>query len=640
MAQTIFEIMNKKGKVIRRGLVEDNDLNIDIREEDYRYVIRDDEDETLIYRQGYLHRTLDKTGSIQFPIVLIEEKNRGIELFCNTFKNGHSVLCYQSLEDRSIRSEIKLEGPRVFVEVDPGQYAIYTKNDTEKSPDVILMVYGDTGEFLLEQAKNNINGYDENHEIVYSGMKGYLEDQGNVSAYEAAQRVYQEILEDEEQSLLIAAYDFIFQIEKILNGRRQLSNEQELEYTALDSAPQEFIRVGTKVDKVLVYEKAGNNILFTYAIGTESNKAHSISLRPNRLHRLDLYAVNDLISVFFLFVPDRSVKGDLWNKAESAANKTGEVEERRFLLFNNQFDLKDEDKKKLSIESYKKPFYNIVSAPEVSYVDQTIDIYVQDYEMLRRLDKPLYVSIKEVSRVFYPNRQHRLPISNSVIRVDLFKEGVFPGKQYFMWIEDEHHNILSGMKLFTTDEEYMHNYDAISRKAKIQMYEQRLTSYASRQFDNIHKPLKDEIEQISTIAEISPQDLFKELIARLSKGKDTKFFNTVAQLILEERFSSFVVDERFFGDSLVFERETGALTFPERFFEYIIQIDSFSIGDQEVRTTYYSIKDKGVINLKDDDYFIISAIDKSNYAKSGFLFLNTFKIDTVLASWKLGIEVK
>jgi len=639
MPGMIFEIFNKDGVVLRRGAIEEGSLNIDIQEDDYRYVIRDEMDPSIIYKQGYMQKVVSKAEANPYSISIVSMDGQDVELYCNTFKDGHTILCYQKSEDPSSKQEIELEGPRTRLKIDPGKYIFYTRNEAETSAVVQFSIIDETREELLAQVKHNIAQYGEKHDLILSGIQGHLEEDESCSVYAAAQRVYLEVPK-EDKELLIASYDFLFHAERILNERKQLNNEHAISFTKLTTAPQEFVQVGPEVTRVLVYEADNDKYLFTHSISTDSNKAHMVSLRIDHPHRLELYAGNNLVSCFDVFCPDSAIKASMWNSIKEAIDKTEEVSERRFLLFNNQTDLTEEDKERLSVESYRKPFYEIVSAPEASFVESDIEIYIQEYEMLRRLDKPLYLSVKEDGFVFYPNYSKRFLITDSTMSLNQIKDGLYPEKSYFIWVEDEEHNPLTSMRLISSNYEEMYNYGVSSRLASIRAYQERLVGFVSQQFDNAPKLLREEIDQLSTVADISPNNLYKALIAKLSLSKDTRMFNSIANLILQDKYSSFTVNERFFGGNAVLDRKAGVLTFPERFFEYIIQVDSFSVGDQQMATSYYNIKDTGMVKLENADYFIVSAIDKSNYSRSGFLFLNTFKIDTILSSWKLGIEVK
>ena len=639
MSELIFEIFNKDGKVIKRGEVFDNKLNIDIQEDDYRYVIKNKHDESIIYKEGYIQKSKTEKAQKTFPIIIIKMNENQIELFCNTFKDGHTLLCYQNTEDPSIKGEVSLESAKATLEIESGKYSLYTRSDTEQSPVIHIVIASETKQELLNKARHNMDSFSEFHKAIYEEFENRIEENSSLTLYEIAQQIYLDTPK-EDKGLLIAAYDFLYQIEKILNVRRQLNNEREIQKTQLSAAPQELIRVGSEIDKVLIYEIRNNASIYTCTIWTDSNKEQTISLKEDMLHKIELYSKDNLVSVFDIFCPDISIKSNLWSLVTEAIDKTEEVEERRFLIFNNQVKISDEDRKKLSIELYKKPSYETVSAPEALLDDESMEIFIQEFEMLRRLDKPLFLTIKDVRSVFYPNKTVRIPVKDSAVKIHYANSGIDMSNDYFVWIEDGEQNILSSLQFISKDLGKMYAYNDSSRLSHIKAYQDRVISYVSNYFPELHSKLKDEIDQVATIDEVSSNNLYKSLIAKLSKNKDMRLFNNITNLILQDKYANTLVNERFFGGKLAFDKQTGILAFPERFFEYIVQVDSFNVGDQKVKTTYYNIKDNGAIKLEKSDYFIVSAIDKDSYARSGFVFFNTLNIDTVLASWKLGIEVR
>lgn len=639
MSNTIFEIFNKDGDVIRRGPVGDEGLNIDIRDDDYRYVVRDKDDPRLIYNQGYIQKTEKQKSSSQFPVVLVKEENGKTILHCNTFKEGHRTLYFYPVNRAEKRTEIVLTKPVAEVSLEAGRYVFYTEKEDDASALVEFTIVAENNLSLLKKAGDNIENITESHKVIMSEVENLLLENDHYSIYSAAQHVYLETPK-EDTELLIAAYDILHQIEKIINERNQLNNEKSFEVSHIENAPQEFIRVGPSITKATVYQILNGKSLFMYTIDTSLNKEQIVSMKNDCLHRIELYAGKDLVSFFYIFSPDQSVKEAIWNRHSKSIRKTDESKERKFLLFNNHPTLKDEEKELLVIESLKKPLYDIVSAPEARYADEELEVFINEFELLRRLEREIYLCIKEVPYVFYPNRINRIPIHESVLNIDLFECRFFPEKKYFIWIEDGSGNILSALRMVSTDNELAEQYNSVSREAGIQIYEERVANYVHLQYEGIHELLKDEVGQLLSIEEVNPQNIYKILIAKLSKSKNAKLYNSIAAMILEDKFNRVLVDEQFFAGPAVLYRESNRIVFPKRYYEYIIQTDSFNVGDTETKTRYYNIKEDGIVDLGDDDYFIISAIDKRTYARSGFLFLNTFKHDTILSNWKIGIEVK
>ena len=145
MSEIIFEIFDKEGRLLKRGEVE-GELNIAIQENDYRYVIRDKNDETKIYKQGYIQIARSKEQENPFPVVMLGFQDGQVGMFCNSFKNGHNVLCFQKPEDPSTKTEIMLESPRLVFEIEPGEYLFYTRNEQETTKPVRFIIAKETKE--------------------------------------------------------------------------------------------------------------------------------------------------------------------------------------------------------------------------------------------------------------------------------------------------------------------------------------------------------------------------------------------------------------------------------------------------------------------------------------------------------------
>ena len=195
--------------------------------------------------------------------------------------------------------------------------------------------------------------------------------------------------------------------------------------------------------------------------------------------------------------------------------------------------------------------------------------------------------------------------------------------------------------MLSTDEDSIASYNEKSRGIALYQYERRLLKRIHANMPAAYTETEEHIAQLSSVSDVTANNLYKYLIARLSDSRDTMYFNSLSILILEDYFSSKLIGESFFPGAVQLDQDSKVLRFPDPYYEYIIQIDSFNIEEADVKTEYKNIKSgQGTVNLNDADYYIIHAIDKNEYARSGFIFLNTFKHNAVLANWKIRIEVK
>lgn len=638
MPKTIFEIFNKEGKVTRRGYVKESGLNIDIRDEDYRYVVRDELDKGLIYSQGFLKKDSlsEKDVPLDRPVTVVRQLDGKMDIFINSFVHGHTELMYIS-KDAGIEDAIRINKQKISLSIPEGKYSFYTKSDSDKSNVVEIVVSNNASLEILENARLNLDPFEQGHQDAYEKIKEkVVEKQKDVLL--ASQEVYFEYEQEKEKQL--CTFDFIMEIEKIINEKNQFNNEKAGEVSQILRDPQERIVVPSGVDKIIVYEVKNDKEFFLYSINSRDNKEHMLPLKQNAFHKIELFEDSVLTNTFFVFSPDNKIKRTLWEREIEAGKVHEEVNKRNFLLYNHLTDVKEEHKSLMAIEEYKKPLHDIISFLDAKIHEEKLEIFINEYEALEKTNKNLYLSIKEEQYMFHPNRLKKIPIENAYEEIDLFDCALLPNRKYFLWIEDQNKRILSNMALVSTNTNDAYEYSTIKKEIQIKLYKDRLLGYLMNKFENIHDAIETEIHQLLPSENVFSQNIYKHLIARLSKEKDKRMFNKVSEEILKEKFQNVLVDENFFSVPVEYFEKKKQIIFPEATFGYIIQVDRFNVGDESPTTEYFDAEEERAIDLSKSDYCILSAIDKETYIRSGFVFLNSFYYNAIISSFKVGIEVK
>ena len=635
----VFEIYNEDGQLTRKGIVKVDQLNIDIHDDDHRIVIYNEEDHSIIYHQGFIQKPVAKEKAIPLPIVIINRSSGSLELFCNSFKAGHNKIHYQLENNAQTAREAVLKSSNIKVNLQPGNYIFYTSNGSEVSEPVSIHVFEETKTGFLERVKNNILPFTEKHSRIFTYVDEFLLNNQELSVYDALIMAYQKAQEDNE--LLKPGYEIVLTAEQIMNHRNQLSNEINYGFTLFNRGAQDKLTVADSISKLVIYKEVNGRRLFESSIDTSVIKDHVIFLGANQRYVFELYSEDILVNVLYYFSPDQSLRAEFWSEESQNTDLREEITEKRHLLNNLQTELTDKEKIFLSIENHKKPFYATCDAPEATFYANNGELFIKDHELLRRLDKSLYVSIKDAEDFFNSKEGIRIKFSDSTVPIDMVRDCIFPDRRYFVWIEDESGNPLTNLKMLSTDEDSIASYNEKSRGIALYQYERRLLKRIHANMPAAYTETEEHIAQLSSVSDVTANNLYKYLIARLSDSRDTMYFNSLSTLILEDYFSSKLIGESFFPGAVQLDQDSKVLRFPDPYYEYIIQIDSFNIEEADVKTEYKNIKSgQGIVNLNDADYYIIHAIDKNKYARSGFIFLNTFKHNAVLANWKIRIEVK
>lgn len=628
MEESLFYIYDAEDNITRQGVFYEDSLNIDIREGDYKLVIVDKNNPNKILHQQYIHHNKEEPKEDLF-LSVADYFGGHVSIICNTYKKGHHQLFVRDASGNVIE-EREINGPVINLYLNAGSYTIYTQNTKGvKSEALEIEVIDEDIQSFIELIKNSLPNETEDHAHVYNLIREALKTEERPEPLKLLFSLYKV---QEEENIKLAIYDILSKAIKLLNNRNMIINSS---YIDLAYEPQPIIKNNGEFTKMYVLEVSEIQGITGYAEEVREDDEHVLLVNEESLYKVEIMNDMDVINTFYFFTPEDKLKQEQWIKVRTFEKELNSIKKRKHLYFNEQIALNEDEKIIAALSNSKDRKCHFISHPFVRYDGENIEFEFSEYEFLRELNKPLFINIKEADLLNRSNEDMRIQIRSSIQEINPIKAGIKSNVDYLFWIEDDIGQIITQPTLFNTDMDRTTSYAEKVREIKINNFKNRLVSAALG--EKIIKFIKDTTEYLKTISECTPENIHNILAASSSSSQDTSFINAVSDLALKSYYGSIPIDEGFFNSPIVIQNKRAY--FPKEYFDYIIRVDSFSVEHGKVNTYYTRSDGSRIINLINEDYYVLSAINTENYAQSGFVLLNNFESRPILSAWKLKAEV-
>ena len=418
-------------------------------------------------------------------ICFIKQYYESILLYINSYKKGHDILRYRIKGDNKYL-EVHITSPFVIInDLDKeGYYEFYTINSNNINSQVnnVYTIY-----FLHENIEDNL-------QQIINNMPKNLQDNDVISLLQKDINKLYIKNNDIKETVSYICY------KKYLNTKDIQSEEENIYYTFLITAQQYnnnqsvFWNKNISEDFNIDYNGSGyistNGLISKIVILDEQNKLYKsikceglldIDLLINKpgYYTIKLYEQDDLINILNFIQFKDLLKTKTWQLKK-------DQEHIESIINNNQFNnvsysdiqLTDNELIYLNQENAKNPTFPILDKLEImDNGNNTISIYIQDYDLLHTFGNNFHIAIKEEDTLFTDYFNDYSLINNNIIKINLAKH--FLNRQMLFFIKDQNNKIINPLVRFSYDMDFTSYYKKVCN-IKMNSYLKRLIPLISK----------------------------------------------------------------------------------------------------------------------------------------------------------------
>ena len=565
------------------------------------------------------------------PICFKKQQNNKIWIHANSFVGGHTLISWNKASDPSrvqmkpmTKEDLVIDG---FDESD--DYAFRTSNSKEVSDDITVHFNALTSDELIDQIISYIPSFED--EEYADDEIGKLREKMSAGTDESPLsilvRQYRETESLQEHEIktyriLLRAFERYACLQDIFANKDALGN------TSISFTPLLKIIPGTGVTTLKIYriEKDGSARLHRTENIVAKDEA-TVILTPDTLSLISVYADDELVMQFEHYQPDERMLAIEWRLEKDALDDELEAMQQDLKYEHSGVEMTPEEVSWAAAERQKAPLDYISSRPSPSYVKNFINyFYIDTYPLLVALQKKFYLAAKEADLLFSVDYDRTSLITDSgYVGINLASN--YLGGNILFYLTDDSHRPLSRF-MRMSDENDMSDYNAKVRLVEIEAYRKRIASVMKVKAPSVAEDINQIIEEAKTDPTITPETvwmhLIKEIARRQSQFPDAfKLYYAIA----EEMNSNFTVDKKFFKEYVTYDHSTEMFTFSTTLdpaHSYALCVHSFDRYDDEFYSEYFPSFNTSVDYLANSrDYYIMYAINATNYRRSGFLLACT-----------------
>lgn len=616
---TIFEIFDFDGKLTRKGILEGDTLNAELYPSDAKVVIRDSENEALVYQTSYVKPSQRAQETPHRPIIYIEQAGDLAKLYINTFKEGHTHLCY--LDERGKESEVEIKSAEIEINLKRKSQKIRTRKGSSFSETLEFSMPEEKVEDFFDLILIGIADNNSTHRAIIEEAKERAKD--NIYPSSIIKEIKEEMQNKEALEISLRA-------ESIINQRRLLLNESsaDIDLRELEAG---HISVSSEVKKIIVSTKRDDFYEIKEIINIDKKRKIPVPIINDEVMLKILGDKDSLISVVTIPQKDFANRELSWSKYIKDKEKTEEVQIKAKLLT----DVCEEIREIFSIEKDKFSKGLLVGRPELIDGKDHIEVLPRGYELLKSLEKPFFISIVCTEDAYHRNSEFKIRIDSKETILQKTKFCISKDKCYLIWIEDDKGTPVSKPSLLSCKKD-LYDYEDKLMVNELILFESRFINQLSKTKPSISEYARDVLKSIKGDLQGNYLELYKSLIPAFSHNGNIKMFVDTVEIVMESQNFGRFINDNYFTMPIEYEENNRLVRFPKQR-DFIILMESFNMKDSTMKTEYIKSKE---IRVSSSDFYIISAIDVNDYTKTGYIFVSNLRNVPFVSNWRIGLEVK
>lgn len=350
---------------------------------------------------------------------------------------------------------------------------------------------------------------------------------------------------------------------------------------------------------------------------------------PGHLYQIDFYCGAELVLTLHHYQLDEAGAAYLWTNTVDAINADAAMLDDTELSHSG-IELSAEDKKRIIEERKHEPANATVERPlvEPTPLDPCIlNVIIRDFSAIEASSGNYYLSIVESDLYDNGSFDHRLPITDSVIKVD--SRQLMLGDEIILCIKDEKGTPVSKYvrhQLNYTDSD-IDEYNEKRTLVELHEYGSQLLDEFKGAFGagELYNRFADVVMPLCKDEGKTVRDTFDSII--LAVGRDQRLAKERANILffVEDNWMKHgVYDAEFFPEKPAFYYAEGRLTLPNNLTDYLVCVERYDTFNGTVTRDYISsAQSSGIsVNVINADFCCVHAVDIESHKSSGRLFFN------------------
>lgn len=577
-------------------------------------------------------------------ICFLQQYTSFIVLYANTYKYGHTKLCWYRKGDEDKLNEIEIKSSYLKVQGfnQEGYYVFYTKDDKNNTSDKREIYFlqesvSDKIEKIFECAPKNLPS-DSTINLIKKNLSSNL-------TKDITQKIsflvykYLKDTNDIQPDELETFYQVIMTAQRYENAQSIVWNKNlsSLEIFNLDYYGTGYITTDGTISYIVILDSNNN---FYKKIYTEGQNYIDLGLNVSGAYTINLYEDNELINSLSFIQFNEETRIYSWNEKIEQTNIDDTLIDFKYdNIAYNDIGFTDEEEAYLSQETKKNPVNYIVQRPQLSDMgDSIISVQIKDYPLLKALNKDFYIGVKESDLLFTNYFDNYTLIDSDTIEFNCNKN--YLSGQMLFFVEDNEQNVLSNVIRYSFDEDFSDYYQKV-RKMQFMIYSKRLLPLIEYKMPEAATFINSCFQTITQdTSTIIYEDIWLTLIEMVLKYSEDINKNKLISFILEDYNNSFPMTISFYNEPIIYYRSTDVMVFPARNPSYALAVFTTDRGSNDFTVEYYP---SGIgaldLSVKEKGHYIIYAIDSETYKRSGVTYINTIRGEEYISNYNLKVEV-
>jgi hypothetical protein len=566
------------------------------------------------------------------PITFIRQTHEGLTLFLGGYDTGYDTLVYNKKGNSTDKHVIELESNTITINNFPlgkGYYEFYLQSSTEATPVFTTYITREKRLQLIDKIVSYVTDLTDATTVLSLAQRIYEAPNSMTKSLVDLYRKINKPQPDEISDLCKTISAF----ERYENSAAIYMNKVNIGGTKLDYKKGLRIIPSEAITSINLYKLENNdNVLVrTY----KENDRFDYPFKEDTFYFIDLLSDAELAVELIHYEPDARGKSIMWTRTTNELKRIDRIAEKGLELSTGSASVSEEDIERIITDKKIENPNAFLPSPTVKqsmFHDGVLDITINDYDLLRKMGKPFYLSIREVDQVFEKDFVKRYQIDSESMTINSAEELI--ADEVVFYIEDEKHTVVSGVtRIDLADAMHfgeMKDYTTAKNATKISEYVERYLDKAKSAIDNpeLFNIVSEIVYSEASDTDTTTEDIYHNLLIksvvsqRILRYSSNMLFFTAAEWAQQK-----TIDDKFFKRKPVFINAEDTFTFPTSKEKYVLVIEKISAGNDmtaSVNKQFIASSENTVaqVNVAHEDMYVIYAIHSKDYRRSGFILVN------------------
>ena len=568
------------------------------------------------------------------PIVFLNQTELGLSIKVNGFNVGYNTLVFYKKDKNGSKKSIDLTSDKVFIaakefSAGKGDYCFYLKDDISYTPTYTIYVFCNKKENDFKRILESIVNPEDAKYML-----------NKIHGIKKISETYTKTLVDIYRKIKNKQDSEVRNFSRLINATERYENSLTvyMNRSIIKKPPISYEKNYSLFinDEIITYIKL-------YSIDKDGIKRYLKEFYPSDISRLifdydtfyliDFFIDGEIALELIHYEPDKDGSKYLWSLYQNNIDHIKQIDKTFYEI--GYSDISPEDAKRIVQEKKKEnidAFMPRLIVKQSIYHDSLLSIEILDYDLLKKMKKDFYISIREPDQLFDKTFSKRYKITDSKMTLNAAAE--FLSGEIILFIEDENQIIVSPITRLDLEDPVcfgeMHDYvtkrSTVEIEEYVESYIEHLRSVATdgEYLSNLSNIIRSQAHD----SDITPEKMFYNI---LIKSATSSYLNKYADNLIYFTFTDWTgrhnIDGKFFDKKPRFVNALDTFIFPVSEEIYVLVVEKIVIDknvEPKINKTFYaSSPEQSVsVNIAKGDMFLIYAIDSRTYKRSGAILVN------------------